>query len=134
MIVEEIAEYLAADGLGTFDPTGIIGDIFIETMPDSPDVAIGLFTTGGLAPDVATSVARPRVQLVVRGGRDPREAALLATAIYEALHGLRSMEFVPGGTRIMLASAVQSGPIRLGPDDNGRHEYSINLQFITGGD
>ena len=134
MIVEEIAEYLTSEGLGTFDATGITGDIFIETMPDSPDVAIGLFTTGGLAPDVSTSVSRPRVQLIVRGGRDPREAAALAAQIYEALHGLRSMEFISGGTRIMLCSAVQSGAIRLGPDDNGRHEYSINLQLITGGD
>lgn len=134
LVIEQIAHYLHAEALGTFDPDGTGGNIFIETMPDTPDEAIGLYSTGGLAPDIATSVARPGAQIIVRGSRDPRLAAAKALAIQGALHGMHSTEFVSDETRIMLCAARQSEPIALGPDENGRHEYSINLLLITGGD
>ncbi|MCL5105669.1 MAG: minor capsid protein [Armatimonadetes bacterium] len=133
MIVEEIAQYLQSLEIGTFDPAGVIGDIFIETMPDTPDTCIGLYTTAGMPPDTKTSISRPSVQIIVRGSRDPRTASSLATRIQEALHGLHSMTFIPDGSRVMLCSARNSEPVSLGRDDNQRHEYSINLQLIIGG-
>jgi hypothetical protein len=133
-ITDELAQYLNDQGLGLFDPTGATGDIFLETMPDVPDDAVAIYATAGLPPDVRTSIGRPSVQIVVRGGRDPRDAAGRAAQIFTALHKLHAMTFVPGGTWVMLCAAKQSQPIGLGPDENRRYEFSINFSLITGGD
>lgn len=133
MLVAEIAEYLDGLGLVSFDAAGVNGNTFIETLPDTPDVAVGIFSSSGPAADVSTSVRRPGVQLLVRGDRDPRTAEAQAQLIWDALHGLHTTAFVVGGTRVMLCAGRQSAPIRLGPDVNGRHVYSLNFQLITGG-
>lgn len=135
MIVEELAVYLDSQGLAVWDPDGGSGNLFLNMLPDQPDVAVGLYTQPGLAPDVSGNarVRRPGVQLLVRGGPNAIAAAQLARTLQDALHGLTNIYFSPGGTRIMLCAAQQSEPVSLGPDDNGRHEYSINLRLITGG-
>jgi hypothetical protein len=133
MLAVEVAKYLADQGLGEFDENGITGDIFVESMPDSPDEAIAVLTSPGLAPDNATTVARPAIQIIIRGNRDPRTAYERAQCIITAMHAKHSTYFTENGIRIMLSSCKQSEPIRLGPDENGRHEYSINIQLITGG-
>lgn len=137
MIIFELAEYLCGLGYGTFDPDNLLDSsntIFLETMPDTPDECIGLFTSAGQPPDAKTTVYRPAVQILVRVNRGPKDAMAKAVQIHTALHGLSSTTFVAGGTRIMLCTARQSEPVRLGPDENGRYVYSINLALITGGE
>lgn len=142
MIVEEIAKYLHDSNFGIYDPDGTSsngeGNIFLEDMPDvqdsESDIAIGLFSSGGQTPDIMTSISRPAVQIIVRGGRDSSDASSLAEQIHNDLHGKTTFYFTPGGTRIMQCACRQSEPIRLGADEQGRMEFSINLMLITGGD
>lgn len=132
MIIMEIADYLNAHGVGIYDDSGTTGNIFIDNMPDEPDIAIGLYSSSGMAPDIKTKLRRPGVQIIVRGDRDPLTSATLAQQVYNALHATDAKTFTDGGTEILLCAARQE-PIRLGPDDNGRYEYSLNFQLITGG-
>jgi len=132
-LASEIARYLSAEGLGVFSDAKGGGDIFVDTMPDAAASGICVYTTGGSPPDTATSIARPTLQVLVRGAR-ARETCLRARAILAMLRGLRDIRLTNGGTRIMLCIARQSEPIPLGRDENGRYQYSVNFQFITGGD
>ncbi len=134
MIAAEIAAYLGANGFGTWDPDGSNGDIYVDHMPDTVDEGLCVYSSGGSAPDVSTSLARPAIQILLRGNRSARETCAKAEAILTELHGLHDTIFTAGGSRVMLCSARQSEPIPLGLDENGRHQYSINFTLITGGD
>lgn len=126
---EEIALYLEAQGLLTYDPDGVTGDTFIDLMPDSPDEAVAILTGVPREGDVKYGYDQPAVQIIVRGGSDPRAAKQRAQDIYDELQGFSSGTFVDGGTWIVSCIAAQSGPVRLGPDENGRHEFSLNFDL-----
>lgn len=128
MLVAEIAQYLAARGLVTFDEQGADGDCFVGILPAVPDEAVALFPTGGDGADLKLAYDQPTVQVLVRGTRDPRAAADRAQAIYGALHGLHGLD-LPGGTYVIGCWGIQSGTTHLGRDANGRHELSLNFRL-----
>jgi len=125
-MLEGIARYLHDKGIVTFDPNGISGDIFMETMPQQPRDAVALMSTGGDEPLVRHPFDTRKFQVLVRGGADPRPPLARAEAIYDALQGLAGVT-LPDGTYVVAIGAVQAGPIRLGPDENGRHMFSLNF-------
>ena len=125
-MLEGIARYLDDKGIVTFDPNGISGDIFMETMPPQPRDAVALMSTGGDEPLVRHPFDTRKFQVLVRGGADPRPPLARAEAIYDALQGLAGVT-LPDGTYVVAIGAVQAGPIRLGPDENGRHMFSLNF-------
>lgn len=127
MLAVELATYLDDQGLVTFSATAAGGDCFVEKLPQSPDEAVAIMSTGGWREDGKLGYDSPTLQLVVRGTKDPQAGFERAVALYDALHGLHAVELVDGGTYVVGCWAQQSAPIRLGPDDNGRYEYSINL-------
>lgn len=132
MLTAEIAQYLDdTAGLVTFDTTGRTGNCFIETLPDKPNTAVAVYASGGAPGDLATKLDRPSIQLIVRAGSDPRTAAALAQNIYNALHGLHDVTLITSGTRVMLCTGVQSGPVGLGTDSNGRQRYALNFDLLT---
>lgn len=126
MIITEIARYLHNQGLGVFDETGVAGNIFIATMPNKPDHAIALFPTGGYPSSGTHGYDEPTFQVLVRGGLDPRAPMQKAQDIYDALHGLHHTE-LPGGTWVIGCLGIQSGPVAIGKDQSGRHEFSLNF-------
>lgn len=128
MIGTSIAEYLDALGLVDYRANGVGGDCFIDTTPQSPDVAVVIFGTGSSGSDFHHGYDAPTVQIMVRGGADPRVSHSRAVEIYEALHGL-GHTVLPDGTKVLSCTAVQSAPIGLGHDDNGRHRHAINYQL-----
>lgn len=125
----EIAEYLDAKGLVNFDPEGITGDTFIDLMPDSPDEAVAILTGAARGGDVKYGYDQPGVQIIVRGGRDPRPVKQKAQDIYDELNGFTNGTFINGGTWVVSCYAAQSGPVRLGLDENNRFEYSLNFDL-----
>lgn len=133
MIIVEIAQYIDSQGLGSFEPDTTTGDVYLEYMPDTPDDAVCVYSTGGAPADVSTSVTRPSAQIIVRGV-DLQTTMERAESIFAAFNNLHDTEFTSGGTRVMLCRCRQSEAAYLAPDDNGRHEYTINLELITGGD
>ena len=125
-MLEGIALYLQSKGILTFDPNGVTGDTFIETMPDSPTNAVMLASFGGDEPDIRHPYDTRRFQVLVRGGVDPRPAKARAQAIYDALQGLSGVTLADG-TYVVAIGGVQSGPIRVGQDENNRHRFSLNF-------
>ena len=129
MLSVELGQYLEdrIDEL-SIDLAGSSGNIFVGSMPDSPDTAVMVHPTGGPEASTKSGYATPTVQVMVRGTRDPRTGSDLADKVYSALHGLRS-QTLPGGTWVVRSTGMQSAPISLGEDSTGRHEYSMNFRL-----
>ncbi|MET9468488.1 minor capsid protein [Streptomyces sp. NPDC006544] len=125
--LDGIARLLDAAGHATYDPTGTTGDLFIESMPPTPDAAVGLWLYGGEAPDTRNAYDTPRLQVRVRGGPDPRVSRARCWAIYSELHGLAGLALADG-TWLVLAAA-RATPAPMGPDSSGRHEHVINFDL-----
>jgi hypothetical protein len=131
MLALDVAQYLDTLAVVTFDASGVSGNCFLETLPHKPDLAVMVKSTGGPAPSASNPHNRPTLQFLVRGSSDPRPAQALAQAIWTALHHLTETELTPGGTYVGHAWAMQSEPVSLGTDEQGRHEYSVNIAFAT---
>lgn len=131
MIAAEIAEYLTASGVGVFDASGVSGDIFLYTLPDTPDECVMIRTTGGSAADGKIATDYPSVQVIVRGTQDPRGAEARAQGIYNLLHGFHAAAFNAGGSYIVNCTGAQSGPAHIGQDSNRRHEFSLNFRLAV---
>jgi len=126
-LLDGLALHLQTAGLVVYDPTGTGGDLFIETMPASPDTAIALTLYGGPEPDSRLGYDEPSLQVRVRGGPDPRVSRVLAEEIRDELHGLGPIT-LPDGTRLIACIAIQATPASLGRDELGRHEHSVNYR------
>ncbi len=129
MLSTEIAQYLAAQGEGTFDETGVTGDIFICTLPSTPDQCIAIYPQGGPPADGKLGYDSPGCQIVVRSTTDPRPGLERAMRIYNLLHGFHHGRFIAGGTWVVSCLGVQSGPVPIGQDGNNRHEFSLNFNL-----
>ena len=130
MIANELAQYLAAQSANiTYDDSGTTGNIFVGFMPDTPDEAVMVKSTGGPEADTKLGYDSPVFQIIVRGGtRDDRTSGYdLAREIYGILHGLTSTS-LPGGTWLVLVRGLQSEPVDIGPDENSRQEWSQNFE------
>lgn len=126
-LAEGIAEYLAAVGLLVYDPAGVTGDTFIDTMPPQPDEAVALTLYGSGEPDPVNDDDEISLQVRCRGTSDPRPSRQRSAAIYSQLHGL-SQTVLPDGTYLILSIAQQTTS-SLGLDANGRHEHVVNYRI-----
>lgn len=127
---EQVAEFLDANGYGIFDKTGVSGNIFINVIPDQPNEAVAIFTTGGPGSDPRNEYGRSNIQILIRTiPQDPRDGETKATGIIRALNGFNSDYLTPGGNFIVNVTAIQSGPSQIGRDPNNRFEYSQNFTF-----
>jgi hypothetical protein len=120
-LVENIATYLAANGIGTKAT-----DIFIGTMPDTLDNCVMIDQTGGVQADRYLPVLKPTVQISVRNtsflsGLDK------ISAIYNLLHQKGdNLVLESGGVDVMRIDAMGE-PGHLGQDDSSRHLFSCNF-------
>lgn len=132
MISRALAKHLTARGLARYSE-GAGGDCFLEHLPDAPDEAVQLLSTGGNpVPASATNgYDEPTVQVLLRGAPgDPVGPHLRAAALYGALQGLRYVSLDPGGpdeAELILCSSLQSAPAAVGVDAKGRYRFSLNL-------
>ncbi|MFB6618227.1 minor capsid protein [Streptomyces sp. NPDC085524] len=126
-LLDGIARLLAAAGHAAYDPAGTSGDLFIENMPPAPDAAVALWLYDGEAPDARSAYDRPRLQVRVRGGPDPRTSRARCRAIYGELHGLAGVRLADGTWLVL--SAARGTPAPLGPDASGRHEHVVNFDL-----
>lgn len=131
VLTEELASYLAAQGLVSYDATGRAGNCFVETLPDAPDLAVAIYSIGGAPPSQRNAIAFPAVRLLVRGTRDPRSAQALAQTLLAALHGLRDVELTAGGTHLYQCVTQQSAPAHQEMDAAHRHRYAVEFILHT---
>lgn len=128
-----LARYLEVQGLVDFDEAGVAGNTFVDTLPSGPDLAVGLFSSGGVpwAGHGSLPTDEPTVQVRVRSERyDPRPGLQLAWDIYHALVGMTATVLDPGGDAevyVHRCLALQTGPTSIGQDENQRPEFTINL-------
>lgn len=121
MLLEDIGNYLQANGVGTVGT-----DIFLGQMPEAPDNCVALFEYAGYSPDLHWDGERPGLQVRVRN-KSYAAGRAKAEQIVQKLHGLA--EGMLSGTRYLLIRAEQS-PESLGRDANGRNEWVVNFAII----
>lgn len=128
-LLDGLARHLQAQGLVDYQTATAGGDCFLETMPSTPDEAVVLSTyDDGREPDAGLGYDEPRVQVRVRGTKDPRVSRQRCKDIYAKLHGLGEVT-LPDGTELILSVALQNGPASIGTDANGRHEHVCNFRM-----
>lgn len=128
MLAIEIAQYLAAQGLGTFSLNDNTGNIFIENLPPSPDSCIMIRSTGGYGTEGKDKYDSPTIQIIKRDS-SLQTAYDASKSIYNKLHGFHHKTFVVNGIWVLNCLGIQSEPAYLGQDENSRHEYSINFEL-----
>jgi hypothetical protein len=86
---EDIKDMLVASAAGTGLTFGT--DIHISHMPDTPDLCVAVYDTGGEPPEPHLVYNKPTAQVRVRGDRGGYEAAWsLAETIRDALNGVNN--------------------------------------------
>lgn len=130
MLVDDIATYLSSQ-VGLTPGT----DLFLGTMPDSPDAVVCVYESGGLSPIKAmgnvagaAKVERPRIQVVSRGvAFGYEDARATAHAVFLKLDGLPFRQI--NGITYHWGSALQS-PFLMGVDEQGRPSIACNYDIV----
>ena len=135
MLARAIAKHLAAtvDGL-TFDEHGTTGNVFVAWMPDQPDTAVMVMPEQGDEQPTKAPTDTPRIQIMTRGpaAAGPMVPYELAQAIEDQLACLDHTTLDPAGpdaVRVIGITPHQSGPVSIGQDANGRHEWTTNWRL-----
>ncbi len=124
--IDDLADYLADQGIGT-----VTEDIFVGSLPDTPDACIAIFQNLGREPSRYIPTADPDFQILVRTEADKHNTAeAKCAAIVAILHQLANTELQTGGVYAYFI-ALRSEPFPLGPDSNGRQEWTINFVAKT---
>lgn len=131
-VIDGLARKLHADGVGHYDPDtaappGVVL-ISLAGMPPTKGDAIALYPyTGPDAPDSRNGWAYPRMQVRARSA-DPLRAQQYLADVLSSLQGIGPVT-LEGGVFLQDCHALESGPMSMGTDDNGRHEYTQNYQL-----
>lgn len=117
MILDDFADYLSVNGMGT---------IYKDYMPTMPDSVITCYTAGGQAPTFTMKaphvLEEPRVQIICRS-LSLQEAHETARGIYGIMSGVRDQ--LINGVMYRWISAAQE-PFLLGRDQNARFTVACN--------
>ena len=128
MLASEVAEWIGDNITNcSFDTSGVTVNVFISTMPSSPDTVVMVSEYGGTVDD-KNPFSDINVQARVRGTRDPRVSYNIAKEIFDELQGLTNTTLISSGSRVIKVVA-QNTPIDIGRDDNGRHEWTVNFNI-----
>ncbi|MEV8353196.1 minor capsid protein [Streptomyces niveus] len=128
-LLQGVAELIAAEGVGTYDPSGVLPDdgtgIVLGRLPDGPDRAIGL-TTYPVADDDSTDSVTG-VQARLRAGTNPLDVLDLADALFTVLHNRRSWT----ARGVWVEISWRNSEAWIGQDQRGRMERSANYYLRT---
>lgn len=129
MFAEEIARYLAEQGVGT---VGV--NLFAGGMPDQPDEALAVIPYYGRQPQLErgatpdVGIEYPRAQILARANH-PRRALELAERPYRVLARLANRRL--SGTWYVGVVPLQS-PYSVGRDEAGRYLAGFNIEAMKG--
>ena len=126
-IITEVMQYLANKGIVSYSETGGANNVFMGRLPAEPSSAIAINPSGGYNASIKHDYDSPTIQILIRGTIDPRVGYEKALQIYDALHGFGGDRFIVGGHWVVKCEGIQSEPVYLGQDDNGRHMYTLNF-------
>lgn len=128
-ILEAVGTYLQTQGQGTLGT-----NLFLGRMPSSPDVCVGVFEYEGAIPsetfgNAATAIDRPRVQVLVRAGRDDYPTARNQARTIRGILGAVTQTTLSGITVLRIRPTGSVNP--LGPDENDRPMISVNFEVMV---
>jgi len=126
-VITEVMLYLARKGIVQYSATGGDNNVFMGRLPAEPSAAIAINPSGGYNASIKHDYDSPTIQILIRGTIDPRVGYEKALEIYDALHGFGGDRFIAGGHWVVKCEGIQSEPVYLGQDDNGRHMYTLNF-------
>lgn len=124
-LTTEIADYLAAGGLGLVPAT----NLFEDSLPDTPAAAVAVFGTGGSRVEythdktAGPAYIAPSFQILCRDP-DPVAARVRADAIHARLSAVRNQTI--GGIWYLRITPSQPAPFLIGRDQNQLAEYACN--------
>lgn len=126
MLLDEIADYLQSQGIGTVGT-----NLFKGLMPESPDAAVAVFEYSGLEVQRVQEVAgvayeQPRIQVMSRAATYAA-ARQKAEAVYAALATVKNQEL--SGIRYLRIQPLQP-PFLIGRDANSRPLIVFNCQIL----
>lgn len=127
MIHVGIAQYLGSmvDGLAYSDAAE--GNVFVDSMPSKPDRAVTVYITGGQEADSLLPYDPVTFQIVTRCESGTLWSLIMWASIYSLLHGKRYF-ILPDGTQVVYILGTHASPVRLGADENGRSQYSLDMR------
>ena len=133
-VIEAIKDVLVAQNVGKFGSSPPVSNtdwrIFLHHQPVSPDRAITLYATGGSAPNPRWRMDYPSIQVCCRAEQNnPNGAYNKAVEVQNALLGISYFDVANYGR--INSVAMAGGIVKLGPDENGRVPFVVNLNLIT---
>ena len=133
LLIQDVAEFLASKGIGTFNASAGGGNIFLGLQPNEPNDCVTLYDAGGQGSNFGLPDSRRTVQVIVRGSTFAAAHAK-AWAVYdEMITNLRDDgHFLKFNNRKQIISAT-SNPTNIGKDEKGRHELSLTFEIWTVG-
>lgn len=130
MILEDILIWLGREISDlNYDKTGTSGNVFAETLPSSPDIAVMGEITGGTVDSSREIYDDLSLRILIRGNADPRTSRDLADRILARLRRFRGGRLQQIGAFVINVEAVQNKPVYVEEDDSGRHKHSINFEI-----
>ncbi|MEU3098506.1 minor capsid protein [Streptomyces sp. NPDC006967] len=124
-----VAELLAAEGVGTYNPSGALPagstGIVLGRVPDGPDRVLGL-TPYPVTDDDSTD-AVTGIQARMRAGTNPLALVQLAEDVFAVLHNRRSWD----ARDVRVEISWRNSQAWIGQDSRGRMELVGNYYFRT---
>ena len=103
-----------------------VSNVYLGSMPNSPDNAVGIYSTGGFPRDLSgTMVEEPTFMVKVRNTSYATGEALCST-IKDLLHGVDNETITGGGHFLLIAQMGDTNDI--GRDESNRQEWTINFR------
>jgi len=119
-VSQDIKDFLVSASVGIFGT-----NLFIGSMPDSPDACVAIYDTGAVEESLMQMVYEfPTFQVKVRANAY-NTAQTKARAVYDALHGVNNQ--TKNNARYILI-ACQAGINFIGPDEKKRPTFTLNFR------
>lgn len=123
MLHEAVAQYLGSAVTGLdYSETAATGNVFVDYLPQTPDRAVGVFSSPGPESNARLPYDSVDFQVLIRSEAGGQWARDMWAAIYSALHSLEHTTL--SGVVVVYILGTTASPLHLGDDENGRPSYS----------
>jgi hypothetical protein len=128
-ILEAVGDYLVSQSQGTLGT-----DLFLATMPETPDVIVTVYENAGNKPEMTMgsspwAIDRPLIQVICRGSRQDYPTARDKAETIRAI--LAAVKDTTISTIKIMRIESQGSVIPLGEDDNQRPMISMNFECMV---
>ena len=127
MIVDGVAMLLGEEVPGLDYSLEAGGNVFVSHLPTEPHKCVSVYSRPGPEASSLHPYDEPHLQIIFRSDESPRWCLDMFQLVYSCLHGKRNVT-LPDGTYLVYALAMQSSPVHLAPDENGRFRLSLNVR------